>query len=131
VDPDGRFVVGRIRPGHRIRAYGGRVGWENSFVPLLDAHLVPADDGCRLSGTLGWARWVRVQSAGGIAFGFLWTLGSAVGIVLRVQGPFVPFLCVGAACTALGVLLPGWAGRAGWRDSGFLLDWLHEQLQVR
>ena len=65
-----------------------------------------------------------------VAFGFLWTLGSAVGLVLRVQGPFVPFLCLGAVFTVLGVVLPGWAGRAGWRDSAFMLDWLHERLQV-
>jgi hypothetical protein len=130
-DPDGRFVVGRMRRGPRIRAYGARIGWENSFVPLLDAHLVPEDDGCRLSGTLGWTRWVRVQSAGGIAVAALWTLGSAVGLAMRAHGPFLPFLAFGTATTALGVFLPGWAGSAGWRDAGFLLDWLHERLQVR
>jgi hypothetical protein len=119
-----------MRPAHRIRAYGARIGMENSFVPLLDAHLVPEDDGCRLSGTLGWARWVRVQSAGGILFAALWTLGSAVGLAMRVHGPFLPFLAIGAAMTGLGVCLPGWAGRAGWRDADFLLDWLHERLQV-
>ena len=130
-NPDGRLVVGLMRRGHRIQAYGGRLGSANSFVPLLDAHLVPEGDGCRLSGTLGWARWVRVQAAGGIVFAALWTLGSAVGLAVRAHGPFLPFLAIGAASTALGVCLPGWAGRAGWRDAGFLLDWLHERLQAR
>jgi hypothetical protein len=130
VDLDGRFVVGRMRPTHRIRAYAARGGWSNSFVPLLDAHVVPDGAGCRLSGTLAWARWVRLQSAGGIVFAGLWTLGSALGLALRVHGPFLPFFGLGVAMTALSVLLPGWAGGAGWRDAEFLLDWLDERLQA-
>ena len=130
-DPDGRLVVGLVRRGHRVRAYAGRAGRENSFVSLLDARLVPEGDGCRLSGTLGLARWVRVQSLGGIVFGILWTLGSAGALVAHVHAPPVPFVGVGALATALGVVFPGWAGRNCRRDAGFLTDWLHEGLQVR
>jgi len=130
-DPDGRLVVGLIHRGHRVRAYAGRAGWENSFVPLLDARLVPEEDGCRLSGTLGLGRWVRVQSVGAIAFGILWTLGSAGALVAHVHAPPLSFVGVGALGTALGVVLPAWAGRNCRRDAGFLTEWLHEELQVR
>jgi hypothetical protein len=130
-DPDGRHVVGVVRPGHRVRAYAGRFGWDTSFAPLLHARLVPEEDGCRLSGTLGLARWVRVQSLGGIAFGILWTLGSAGALVADVHPPPVPFVGVGALATVLGVVFPGWAARNCRRDAGFLTEWLRERLQTR
>jgi len=132
VEDDERVVVGHVslvrvrllaqRPSRRVL--------RNPWRPVLRGRIVPTPGGSRLVGSFAWLSGVRVATAAWLvavlaflAVGFATAVGQSLGTVLVLITP-------GIVLAAAGLLLIGFAARAGRRDETFLREWLRRRLSA-
>jgi nitrogen fixation-related uncharacterized protein len=130
-----RIVFGWVR-NRRIRVSATPPGISYAWNTRLRAELMPASQGCRLIGRLGWGPVERVFSAFWLACVLAFF---AFGLVLLARaeahgdgtGGYLPMCLVPVAIMAFYVGLIGFLGSAGRKNGQFLLNWLHQTLQTR
>ena len=132
VGDDERVVVGHVSLG-RVRLLAQRPSrrrLRNPWRPVLRGRIVPTPGGSRLVGSFAWLSGVRVATAAWlvavVAFlvaGFVTAFGQSFGTVLMLITP-------GIVLAVAGLLLIGFAARAGRRDETFLREWLQRRLSA-
>jgi hypothetical protein len=130
-----RIVVGWVHH-RRIRVFARPPGVGFSWNAMLRAKLVPAPEGSRLIGRLGWPPAERAFS------GFVLTCALAFFAFGLVQltwsearghgtGGYLPLCLVPIAITTFLVGLIGVLGSAGRKNAQFLRHWIDRTLRVR
>jgi hypothetical protein len=139
-------------PGHAIRGYAcagqvrlvafgarGSTAWTNGRDLALRARIVPAEQGCRLVGTLGGRRSDRINVYLGVGAGGLVALSVSLAGVAQAdaaasRGEIAHvFAGLGTALAPWGValllvLMTICSGRAASRRGRFLEQWIREQI---
>jgi hypothetical protein len=132
VDDGERVVVGHVSLV-RVRLLAQRPSTRllrNPWRPVLRGRIVPTPGGSRLVGSFAWLSGVRVATAAWLvavvaflAVGFTVAVGQPIGTVFVLITP-------GIVLAVAGLLLIGFAARAGRRAETFLREWLRRRLSA-